>query len=62
MVEHDIPSSPEMTLGRRACPDLLNRGEVQAHYRMCRNVTDRSKWLGFLAVNRILKEWHIANE
>lgn len=56
MVEHDIPSSPEMILGRRASPDLLNRGEVQAHYRICRSVTDRIKWLGLLAVSRVVKE------
>jgi hypothetical protein len=56
MVEHDIPSSPEMILGRRASPDLLNRGKVQAHYRICRSVTDRIKWLGLLAVSRVVKE------
>jgi hypothetical protein len=56
MVEHDIPSSPEIILGRRAFPDPLGRGEVQAHHRMCRSVNDRLKWLGLLAVNRVLKE------
>ena len=62
MVEHDIPSSPEMILGRRASPDLLNRGKVQAHYRICRSVTDRIKWLGLLAVSRVVKELYIAGE
>jgi hypothetical protein len=61
MVEHDIPSSPEMILSRRASPDLLGRCEVQPHHRICRSVADRLKWLGLLAVNRVSKEWHIAD-
>ena len=61
MVEQDVPSSPEMVLDHRMFPSSSVRRGVQGHHRVCRNVTDRLKCLGLLAVSRAVKEWHVAD-